>query len=117
MLDIKRGDVCLVDFGNQIGSIQRGLRPAIVVQNDKGNKYSPVSLVVPMTSRIDSKSRLPTHVYVERGKGGIKTDSLVLAEQIQTVNKSQISRVIGKLALNDICKIDHAILLSLGLAM
>lgn len=114
MESINRGDICLVDFGTTNGCVQGGLRPAIVIQNNIGNHFSPTILVVPLTSRLN-KSNLPTHVFIPSGNGGLKTNSLALAEQIQTVNKTQISKIIGYLNSILINKIEHAIKVSLAL--
>lgn len=114
MESINRGDICLVDFGTANGCVQGGLRPAIVIQNNIGNHFSPTILVVPLTSRLN-KSYLPTHVFIPSGNGGLKTNSLALTEQIQTVNKTQISKIIGFLNSIIINKIEHAIKVSLAL--
>ena len=110
---MNRGDICLVDFGATQGNVQGGYRPAIIVQNDVGNYYSPTVLVVPITSNT-RKNNLPTHVYIPEGCGGLRTNSLALAEQIQTVNKTQIYKVVGNLG-SYLAKIDDAIKISLAL--
>lgn len=110
---MNRGDICLVDFGMTQGSIQGGHRPAVVVQNNVGNQYSPTVLVVPLTSNTN-KTNIPTHVYIPKGCGGLKTNSLALAEQIQTVNKTQITRTLGNLGAY-INNVEAAIKVSLAL--
>lgn len=113
MKSINRGDICLVDFGTANGCVQGGLRPAIVVQNNVGNHFSPTVLVVPLTSNLN-KPNIPTHVLIPVGSG-LRTNSLALAEQIQTVNKTQISKIIGFLNSILIDEIEHAIRISLAL--
>lgn len=110
---LKRGDVCLVDFGNQGGSLQMGLRPAVVVQNDIGNYYSPVTMVCPMTKQMH-KSPMPTHVVVERGNGGIRENSLILTEQIRSVNKYQVRQTLGTLTEESMRHVDTALMVALG---
>lgn len=116
MGNINRGDVCLVNFNtrNKDGNVQIGYRPAVVVQNNVGNKFSPTTLVVPMTSRI-RRHNLPTHVYVQAGEGGIQSDSLVMAEQIMVIDKDQINRVIGSLSSSTLAHVESAMLISLGM--
>lgn len=113
MIDIHRGDVCLVNLTSTVGSVQGGYRPVVVVQNDTGNHYSPTVLVVPLTSQ--HKKPLPTHVFIPIGIGNLKTDSTALTEQIQTVDKNQIERVVGTLSNKYIEAIDNAIRVSLAL--
>lgn len=116
MGNINRGDVCLVNFStrNVTGNVQVGYRPAVVVQNDVGNKFSPTTLVVPMTSRIN-KNYLPTHVFVPCGEGGIQSDSIVLTEQIICIDKKQINRVIGSLSNAFLSCVESAMKVSLGM--
>ena len=113
---INRGDVCLVNFTvrNVSDNVQIGYRPAVVVQNNVGNKFSPTTLVVPMTSRTN-KNHLPTHVFVPRGEGGIQSDSLILTEQITCIDKRQINRVIGSLSDQYLSFLEGAMQVSLGM--
>ena len=104
----------MVNFGSPNGCAQAGMRPAVVIQNDVGNQYSPTVIVAPMTSRM-SKANIPTHVLISEGDGGIKMDSLVLAEQITLINKFQIERTLGKLSSQSLNRIDRAIKVSLAL--
>ena len=113
MIDIHRGDVCLVNLTSTVGSVQGGFRPVVVVQNETGNHYSPTVLVVPLTSKY--KKPLPTHVYLPIGSGNLKVDSTALTEQVQTIDKNQIERVVGTLSSNHIEAIDNAIRISLAL--
>ena len=113
---VNRGDVCMVNFNtrNREGNVQVGYRPAVIVQTNVGNKFSPTTIVVPMTSRF-RKNNLPTHVFCPRGEGGVQSDSLILAEQIMIIDKDQISRVIGSLPERILGSVDCAMKISLGL--
>lgn len=107
--NFKRGDVLWVDFGETVGSVQKGLRPALVIGNDKGSHYSPVLVVAPITSK--QKKNIPTHL--ELGKEcGLKADSIALMEQPMTIDKSQVIDVIGYKQLNK--TVDIKINISLG---
>lgn len=84
----RRGDIYYVDFGQNIGCKQSGIRPAVIVSNNKANEHSPVVTVVPLTSRIYKKRFLPTHVFVPKKAGsGLRRNSLALAEQVETIDK------------------------------
>jgi mRNA-degrading endonuclease toxin of MazEF toxin-antitoxin module len=93
----KRGDVYFVDFGHNINSCkQSGIRPAIVVSNNKANEHSPVVTVVPLTSKTSKKRSLPTHVLIPNTEGiGLKHTSLALAEQLEAVDKTKLLHNIG----------------------
>ena len=110
---IRRGDIFEVDLGEYRGSIQGGYRPCVVVQNDIGNKYSPVTIIYPLTTKVNSKKNIPTHVIIE----SIETDkpSMILCEQPITINKTQLKRYRGSLGLKDIEKMNKATVISLGL--
>lgn len=114
--DIRRGDIMWVDFGTGSGSEQNGIRPAIIIQNNIGNKYSPTVIVAPITSQIN-KAKLPTHVEIKSSKYGLSEDSVLLAEQIRTIDKTRISSngYIGSLDNIDLDKLNYAISISLGL--
>jgi len=95
--EVKRYDVVLVDFGSVIGSEQGGIRPAVVVQNNKGNIYSSTTIVIPMTSR-KTKHNIPTHAPIRKGRGtGLKVDSTLLGECIRQVSKERIVSVLGSM--------------------
>lgn len=111
---VKRGDVYYVDFGEGYGSEQGGVRPAVIVQNNVGNKYSPTVIVAPMTSR-RSKSPLPTHVYLSAEACGLSKDSIVLMEQIRTFDKVKLLKKVGSLKNDDMYKINHALQVSFGI--
>ena len=110
---IRRGDIFEVDLGEYKGHIQGGYRPCVIVQNNIGNKYSPVTIVYPLTTKVNSKKNIPTHVIIE----SIETDklSMILCEQPITINKTQLKRYRGTLGLKDIEKMNKATVISLGL--
>lgn len=111
---IHKGDVFLVDFGMGVGSVQSGVRPAVVVQNNTGNKYSPTILVAPLTSRT-SKPPLPTHVTLYSGEAGLRRDSVVLTEQIQSIDRSQMQFRIGALPENAMQFVNKALTISFAI--
>lgn len=113
--EYKRGDIVLVDFGKTIGSVQGGLRPAIVVQNDMGNKYSPCLTVSPVTSKM-MKRPLPTHVFVPKHYSEFKEDSIVLVEQTSTIDKRSVVQHLGQLDTRFLPQINKAIAVQMGLA-
>lgn len=95
-IDVKWGDVVYVDLGQGIGSEQGGIRPAIVVQNNKGNSFSPCTIVAPMTS--EEKNPIPTHITVyPTNNNGLKKNSTIMFEQVRTIDKSRIISKIGRI--------------------
>lgn len=112
MQEIKRGDIYYADLGTPKGSVQAGIRPVIVIQNDVGNTYSPTVIVAAITSKMN-KSAIPTHVYVDVGKE--KRKSMILLEHIQTINKADLMNYVGRVDTKTICSVDCAIKVSLGL--
>ncbi len=104
----RRGDVYMADCGHWNGSVQGGLRPVIVVQNDMGNRYSPTLCVVKLTSKVDKKPNQPTH-HELRGIRGLPKRSLALAEQLHTINKRDIIRYMGHLPPDEMDEIDRCI--------
>ena len=113
MRRIKRGEIYYADLGVTVGSEQRGLRPVLIIQNDIGNKYSPTTIVVPITSRIGKKSHQGTHVQIQCE--GLLTCSVALTEQIRTLDKRRFRRKVGSLNQDQIDKIDAALHISIGL--
>ena len=93
----RRGDIYYIDFGTNMNSSKEcGFRPALVVSNNVANKYSPVVTVIPLTAQVKKKLRQPTHVFLSRKAGyGLKRDSIALAEQLFTVEKSELVRKVG----------------------
>lgn len=110
---VLRGQIYMADLGIGKGSEQSGLRPVIVVQNDVGNKFSPTVIVATITSRIN-KAKLPTHVLIDT-ECGLEQTSVALFEQIRTIDKSRLSKYIGKVDENTLDKINKAINISFDL--
>ena len=114
-MTIKRGDMFYADLSPVIGSEQGGIRPVLIVQNDTGNKYSPTVIAAAITSQT-GKNKLPTHIQIGTNSGGLKSDSIVLAEQIRTIDKSRLKEKIGHIDDNSIMnQVNNAIGISFGL--
>lgn len=111
---VKRGDIFYADLSPVIGSEQGGIRPVIIIQNDVGNKYSPTVIVAAITSQIN-KAKLPTHVEISSEEYGLNKDSVVLLEQIRTLDKKRLKEKIGHMTDVDMQKVDEALLISIGL--
>ena len=97
-----------------VGSEQGGIRPVIILQNDIGNKYSPTIIIAAITSQIN-KAKLPTHVEISSEEYGLNKDSVVLLEQIRTLDKKRLKEKIGHMTDGDMKKVDTALLISVGL--
>lgn len=110
---IKRGELYYADLSPVIGSEQGGVRPVLVVQNDIGNKYSPTVIVAAITSKIN-KAKLPTHIEIEASTYGLEKDSVILLEQVRTLDKSRLQNKIGDLSPIMMKSVDKALLISLG---
>ena len=114
-LEIARGMIVMVDLPLGNGSVQGGTRPAVVISNDKGNKFSPVLIVVPLTSRV--KKFMPTHHTIEPSMiNGLTKTSIALAEQIITIGKDTVRNIVGTLEEIDINFINHKVMTSLALS-
>ena len=113
---VKRGEIYYADLSPVVGSEQGGIRPVLVVQNDVGNKYSPTVIVAAITSR-SNKANLPTHIEIDSKECGLNKDSVVLLEQMRTLDKSRLKEKAGELSVNYMKEIDDAISLSLGLIL
>ncbi|PKM47795.1 MAG: PemK family transcriptional regulator [Firmicutes bacterium HGW-Firmicutes-8] len=111
---IRRGDIFFADLSPVVGSEQGGTRPVLVLQNDIGNQYSPTTIIAAITSQI-SKAKLPTHVEVTRGSSGLEKDSVILLEQIRTIDKSRLKEKITSLNEELMEKVAQAIEISVGL--
>ena len=111
---IRRGDVYYADLRPVVGSEQGGIRPVLVIQNDAGNRHSPTVIVAAITSRMN-KAKLPTHVEVSAERYGIVKDSVILLEQVRTIDKSRLREKICHLESDIQRKIDRALLISLSL--
>ena len=114
-MTIRRGDMFYADLSPVVGSEQGGIRPVLIIQNDLGNKYSPTVIAAAITSQTN-KSKLPTHIEIKGDKQGLKNNSVILAEQIRTIDKSRLKEKIGhiddELVMN---KINNALGVSFGL--
>jgi len=113
-LTIKRGDIYYADLSPVIGSEQGGLRPVLIVQNDVGNKYSPTVIAAAITSQ-QTKSNLPTHIKINATGCGLSKDSIVLLEQIRTIDKQRLKEKMGSLDYNSMSGINRALSVSFGL--
>jgi len=111
---VKRGDIFYADLSPVIGSEQGGIRPVLVVQNDVGNKYSPTIIVAAITSQIN-KAKLPTHVEISALEYGLTKDSVVLLEQIRTIDKRRLREKIGHFDEEMMNKVNDALMISFGL--
>lgn len=113
---IKRGELYYADLSPVVGSEQGGIRPVLVVQNDVGNKYSPTVIAAAVTSKMN-KARLPTHIELSATEYGLSKDSVVLLEQIRTLDKRRLKERIGELPSATMKKVNDALLISLGFAV
>ncbi|ABW19806.1 type II toxin-antitoxin system PemK/MazF family toxin [Alkaliphilus oremlandii] len=111
---IKRGDIFYADLSPVIGSEQGGVRPVLIIQNDIGNRYSPTIIVVAITSQIN-KAKLPTHVEIKSSDYGLPKDSVLLLEQIRTIDKRRLEEKVGHVTDDIMEKVNEALLISLGL--
>ncbi len=111
-MQIKRGEIYYADLSPVVGSEQGGVRPVLVVQNDVGNKYSPTVIAAAITSKLN-KAKLPTHIEVGLDCG-LETDSVVLMEQIRTLDKRRLKQRIGALDNDKMKQVNNALLISLG---
>ena len=110
----RRGDIYLVDLGKNIGSEQGGCRPVLAIQNNVGNHYGPTLIVAPITSRFWKKTNQPTHSVLE-GVPYLTSPSVVLTEQIITIDKTRVMKYLGKVSEEQMNNIDKAIMVSLNL--
>ncbi len=110
---IKRGELYYADLSPVVGSEQGGVRPILIVQNDTGNKYSPTIIAAAVTSRL-TKAKLPTHIELDAHEYGLVKDSVILLEQIRTLDKKRLKERIGELTPVKMQKVNTALLISLG---
>lgn len=113
-MNIKRGDVFFADLSPVRGSEQGGQRPVLIIQNNIGNKYSPTVIVAAITAKI-AKAKLPTHVEVGASQVGLLKDSVVLLEQVRTIDKTRLIQKLGQLENDVMLRVDKALVISLGL--
>lgn len=113
-MNIRRGDIYYADLSPVVGSEQGGLRPVLIIQNDVGNRYSPTVIAAAITSRM-GKTRLPTHIDIYAERAGLAKDSVILLEQIRTLDKRRLKERMGHLDDNIMNKVNNAIAVSFGL--
>jgi mRNA interferase MazF len=113
-LIVKRGDVFFADLSPVVGSEQGGTRPVLIIQNDIGNRFSPTVIIAAITAQIQ-KAKLPTHVEIDAKKYGFERDSVILLEQLRTIDKSRLTDRITQLDDALMEKVDVALAISLGL--
>jgi len=112
---VKRGDMFYADLSPVIGSEQGGIRPVLIIQNDLGNKYSPTVIAAAITSQTN-KAKLPTHIELDENTKGLKSNSVILTEQIRTIDKSRLKEKIGHIDdMTIINKVNDALGISFGL--
>lgn len=113
-MNIKRGDIYYADLSPVVGSEQGGIRPVLIVQNDIGNKFSPTVIAAAITSQ-KTKANLPTHIKLDTTTSGLARDSMVLLEQIRTIDKKRLKEHMGNVDENSMNMINRAISVSFGL--
>ena len=113
-MNIKRGEIYYADLSPVIGSEQGGIRPVLIIQNDIGNKYSPTVIAAAITSQRD-KTKLPTHITVDAVGWGLAKDSIVLLEQVRTIDKKRLKEKMGCLDVSAMHRVDKALGVSFGL--
>ena len=111
----KRGSVYLVNLDPTIGSEIKKTRPAVIIQNDVGNQYSPITIIAPITS--GEKAVYPIEVEVKKAEGGLDNDSLILLNQIRAIDKRRLVKYLGKVKPETMQRVDQALLISLGLIL
>ena len=113
-MNIKRGDIYYADLSPVVGSEQGGLRPVLIIQNDVGNRYSPTVIAAAITSRM-GKNRLPTHIDIRADEVGLAKDSIILLEQIRTLDKRRLKERMGHLDEKTMQTVNSAIAVSFGI--
>ncbi len=113
-MNIKRGDIYYADLSPVVGSEQGGIRPVLIVQNDVGNRYSPTVIAAAITSQQD-KTNLPTHIKVSADGSGLQKDSIILLEQVRTIDKKRLKERMGTLDITSMDRVDKALSVSFGL--
>ena len=111
---VARGEIYFAELNPVQGSEQGGIRPVLIVQNDVGNAYSPTTIVLAITSQLN-KARLPTHVAVPATESGLSRDSVILAEQVRTIDKSRLRQKVARLEPRTMRRIEDAMAVSIGL--
>ena len=111
---VKRGDIYFADLSPVVGSEQGGIRPVLVIQNDLGNHFSPTVIIAAITAKM-AKPKLPTHIGISATCTGIGKDSVILMEQIRTIDKSRLKEKVCHLDESIMCEVDAALMISVGL--
>ncbi len=114
-MTIKRGEIYYADLSPVVGSEQGGIRPVLIIQNDVGNRYSPTVIAAAITSQRD-KTKLPTHIQVNADGCGLQKDSIVLLEQVRTIDKQRLKEKMGSLDSNSMNRVNEALSVSFGLS-
>ena len=113
-MQVHRGDIYYADLSPVVGSEQGGVRPVLIVQNDVGNRFSPTVIAAAITSQ-QTKANLPTHITLNAVASGLARDSIVLLEQVRTLDKHRLKERMGRLDDNSMDQVDHALSISFGL--
>lgn len=113
-MTVKRGDIFYADLSPVVGSEQGGVRPVIIIQNDMGNKYSPTVICAAITSQIN-KAKLPTHIEISAEKYNLIKDSVILLEQIRTIDKKRLREKICSIDRELMITVNRALAISLGM--
>ena len=113
-MTVKRGDIFYADLSPVVGSEQGGIRPVLIIQNDIGNKFSPTVIAAAITSQIN-KAKLPTHIEISAEKYGLQKDSVILLEQIRTLDKRRLKDKMGRLSNEAMKCVNDALFISFGL--
>ena len=116
IMNIRRGDIYYADLSPVVGSEQGGMRPVLIVQNDVGNRFSPTVIAAAITSQKD-KARLPTHIQLNSLGSGLARDSIVLLEQIRTIDKKRLKEHMGRLDDQSMGQVNEALQISFGLGL
>ncbi len=114
MLTVKRGEIYYADLSPVVGSEQGGIRPVLIIQNDVGNRYSPTVIAAAITSRC-GKAKLPTHISLSAESCGLTKDSIILLEQIRTIDKQRLKSCMGEVPEDVLREVDNALEISFGL--
>ena len=111
---VRRGDIYYADLSPVVGSEQGGVRPVLIVQNDTGNRHSPTVIAAAITSQM-GKAKLPTHIELQAMRYGLPKESVILLEQVRTLDKRRLKEKMGDLDLESMNRVDHALSVSFGL--
>ena len=114
MLTVRRGEISYADLSPVVGSEQGGVRPVLIIQNDVGNRYSPTVIAAAITSQKE-KAKLPTHISLAAADCGLSRDSIILLEQIRTIDKQRLKECVGEIPVATMKQVDYALEISFGL--